>query len=68
MWWGSDDSHKKEEQISMRKARWLALSIAMLLVLAACGGDEADGGDGDTATTVAEDKPVVNVFGAFSGV
>ncbi len=42
----------------MKKTRWLALFVVLLLVVAACGGD-GDSGD--------EDKPVVNVFGAFSG-
>ena len=58
----------------MRRTRWIALLVVLLLIVAACGGDdEADGGDtgdtGDTTeTTVAEEKSVVNIFAAFSGV
>jgi alpha-glucoside transport system substrate-binding protein len=50
----------------MKKTRWVSLFVALLLVLAACGGD------GDADTTVAGgsgDQPyageVVNIFGAF---
>lgn len=40
----------------MKKTKWIAVFVVLLLVVAACGGDGDD------------EKPVVNVFGAFSGV
>ena len=40
----------------MKKTRFLAVFVVLVLIAAACGGDSGD------------DKPVVNVFGAFSGI
>ena len=41
----------------MNRWRWLALVLALVLVVAACGGDDDDAADdgGDTATTAAAD-------------
>jgi basic membrane protein A and related proteins len=50
---------------ALRNGRWLAVAAALVLALAACGGDD-NGEAADTGGTTAGEKKTLKVYGAFA--